>query len=159
MHISLLKKGLRPIMRKSIKFLFCWVVLQCECVCVYVSLCVCLVEQAFMDVGYIKHHHQSLISHSLYVLIDNFVERHTHWNNCKCVHTHGQRALCLCRYVCLSVHANVQSCAFGVTPVVSQMLSAHLQQMVAGSNGPALCVVDLSVHQYHAQVHPTRSTT
>lgn len=31
------RKGLRPIMRKSIKFLFCWVVLQCVCVCA----CVC----------------------------------------------------------------------------------------------------------------------
>ncbi len=52
-------------------------VLQCECVFVYVSLCVWLVEQAFMDVGYIKHHHQPLISHSLYAVIDTFVERHT----------------------------------------------------------------------------------
>lgn len=32
----------------------------------------------------------------------------------------------------------------GVTPVVSQMLSAHLQQMAADSNGPALCARDLS---------------
>lgn len=70
MHISKLK-GLGPIMRKSIKFLFCRVVLQCVYVCVYV----CLVEQAFMDVGYIKHHHQPLISPSLYSMIDNSGER------------------------------------------------------------------------------------
>lgn len=69
------RRGLRPIMRKSIKFLFCWVVLQFECVCLWV--CVSHVEQAFMDVRYIKHHHQPLISHSLYAVIDNFVERHT----------------------------------------------------------------------------------
>lgn len=80
MHISKLK-GLRPIMRKSIKFLFCWVVLQCVCMSVYV----CLVEQAFMDVGYIKHHHQPLISHSLYSMIDNSWERHALWNNRKCI--------------------------------------------------------------------------
>lgn len=40
-------------------------------------MCVRLVEQAFMDVGYIKHPHQPLISHSLYAMIDNSVERHT----------------------------------------------------------------------------------
>lgn len=39
------------------------------------------------------------------------------------------------------------------------MLSVHLQQMVAGSNGPASCVEDLSEHLYHAQVHLMRSTT
>lgn len=52
------RKALGPIMRKSIKFLFCWVVLQCGCVWVCVHACARLVEQAFMDVGYIKHHHQ-----------------------------------------------------------------------------------------------------
>lgn len=68
-------------------------VLQCKCVCVYVSVCVCLVEQVFMDVGYIKHHHQPLISHSLYVVIDNFVGRHTQKQLQKRQHTWTERSL------------------------------------------------------------------
>lgn len=45
---------------------------------------------------------------------------------------------------------------FGVTPAVSQMPSARLQQMAADSNGPSLFEVDLSARQYRAQVHLAR---
>lgn len=73
----------------------------------YVSLCACLVKQAFMDVGYIKHHHQPLISYSLYVVIDNFVdETHTMKQLRMHQHTDGE-LLSSCRYVRLSVRANV----------------------------------------------------
>lgn len=65
------------------------------------------------------------------------------------MHSQTWTEISSCRYVCLSVCANVQSCAFGVTPVVSQMPSAHLEQMAADSNGPGLCEEDLSVRQVH----------
>jgi len=58
-----------------------------------------------------------------------------------------------------SVCALMFSLVLSVIPVVSQMLSAYLQQMVAGSNSLALCEVHLSVHLCHAQVHPTRHTS
>lgn len=74
----------------------------------YVSLCACLVEQDFMDVGYIKHHHQTLISHSLYFVINNFVGRYTQTETIANASTQvDRRPLSLSRYVCLSVRANV----------------------------------------------------
>lgn len=146
-------------MHKSIKFLFCWVVLQRKRVCVYVSLCVCLVEQAVMDVGYIKHHNQSLISHLLYNVINNFAGRHTPskpWQMHQRTSTEISFLVSLCPPPCVLKHLVV---CFGVIPAVSQMSSPHLQQMVADSNGPGLCKGHLSVNLQHARVRLTRHTT
>lgn len=100
-------------------------VLQRKRVCVYLSLCVCLVEQAVMDVGYIKHHNQSLISHLLYNVINNFAGRHTIETMANAsTHIDGDLLPCLIMSatMCAQTFSRVLRCnSSGFTDVVSSL--------------------------------------
>lgn len=156
LHISFLRKGLRPIMHKSIKFLFCWVVLQHKRVCL--SVCMSCRTSSYVCRIH-KNHNQSLISHLLYNVINNFVGRHTPlepWQMDQHTSTEISFLVSLCPPPCVLKHLVV---CFSVIPGVSQMLSPHLKQMVADSNGAGLCKGHLSVHLQHTWVRLIRYTT